>query len=215
MSTHSLFVFTHDSIGLGEDGPTHQPVEHLMALRAIPQFTDFRPADANETAAVWQLAIERPSACFMALSRQVLPVLDPVKTRAGVKFGAYILEEGSKTPDVIIAATGSEVSLVLSALPDLKAAGITARVVSMPSWKIFEEQNEAYKESIFPRAIPKLAVEAGASLGWWKYVGRSGSVIGLDRFGASAPGKIALDKLGFNAANIVEHAKTIIAAKKK
>jgi transketolase len=215
MSTHSLFVFTHDSIGLGEDGPTHQPVEHLMALRAIPQFTDFRPADANETAAVWQLAIERPSACFMALSRQVLPVLDPVKTRAGVKFGAYILEEGSKTPDVIIAATGSEVSLVLSALPDLKAAGITARVVSMPSWKIFEEQSESYKESIFPRATPKLAVEAGASLGWWKYVGRSGSVIGLDRFGASAPGKVALDKLGFNAANIVEHAKTIIAAKKK
>ncbi len=125
----------------------------------------------------------------MALSRQVLPVLDAEKTRAGVKFGAYILEEGSKTPDVIIVATGSEVSLVLSALPDLKAAGITARVVSMPSWKIFEEQSEAYKESIFPRATPKLAVEAGATLGWWKYVGRSGSVIGLDRFGASAPGQ--------------------------
>ncbi len=207
MSVHSLFIFTHDSIGLGEDGPTHQPVEHMMALRAIPQFTDFRPADATETAACWKLAIERPSACFMALSRQVLPIMDQAKSNAGVKFGAYVLEEGSKTPDVIIVATGSEVSLVLSALPDLKAAGITARVVSMPSWKIFEEQSDAYKDSIFPREIAKLAVEAGATQGWWKYVGRSGSVIGLDRFGASAPGKIAMDKLGFNAANIVEHAE--------
>ncbi len=215
MSTHSLFVFTHDSIGLGEDGPTHQPIEQLMSLRAIPQMTDFRPADANETAACWQLAIERPSACFMALSRQALPILDPAKTKAGVKKGAYILEEGSATPDVIIVATGSEVSLVLKSLPELKAAGITARVVSMPSWKIFEEQDEAYKESIFPLETPKLAVEAGATLGWWKYVGRRGSVIGLDRFGASAPGPIAMDKLGFNAANIIEHAKKTISAHKK
>jgi len=214
MGCHSLFIFTHDSIGLGEDGPTHQPVEQLMSLRAIPHFTDFRPADATETAAAWQLAIERPSPCFMALSRQALPILDAAKTKAGVKMGAYILEEGSATPDVIIVATGSEVALVLKSLPEIKAAGITARVVSMPSWKIFEEQSEEYKESIFPLETPKLAVEAGATLGWWKYVGRRGAVIGLDRFGASAPGPIAMDKLGFNATNIIEHAKKTIAAMK-
>ena len=215
MGCHSLFIFTHDSIGLGEDGPTHQPVEQLMSLRAIPHFTDFRPEDATETAACWQLCIERPSPAFMALSRQALPILDAAKTKAGVKMGAYILEEGSATPDVIIVATGSEVALVLKSLPEIKAAGITARVVSMPSWKLFEEQSEEYKESIFPLETPKLAVEAGATLGWWKYVGRRGSVIGLDRFGASAPGPIAMDKLGFNASNIIEHAKKTIAAMKK
>ena len=129
-------------------------------------------------------------------------------------MGAYILEEGSATPDVIIVATGSEVALVLKSLPEIKAAGITARVVSMPSWKLFEEQSEEYKESIFPLETPKLAVEAGATLGWWKYVGRRGAVIGLDRFGASAPGPIAMDKLGFNATNIIEHAKKTIAAMK-
>jgi len=210
MSTHALFVFTHDSIGLGEDGPTHQPVEHLMALRAIPQMTDFRPADATETAACWQLAIERPSACFMALSRQVLPVLDAARTKAGVKFGAYILEEGSAKPDVILVATGSEVELAMKSAAELKTGGVTARVISMPSWKLFEEQDASYKAKIFPAEIPAVAIEAGSTLGWWKYVGRHGAVIGLDRFGASAPGKIAMDKLGFNVGNVVEHAKKVI-----
>jgi transketolase len=214
MSVHSLFVFTHDSIGLGEDGPTHQPVEHLMALRAIPQLTDFRPADANETAACWQLAVERPSASFMALSRQDLPVLDAAKTKAGVKHGAYILEEGSAKPDVILVATGSEVDLALKSAAELKTGGVTARVVSMPSWKIFDEQDASYKATVFPGEIPAVSIEAGASLGWWKYVGSHGAVIGLDRFGASAPGKIAMDKLGFNVANVVEHAKKVIAGKK-
>jgi transketolase len=210
MSVHSLFIFTHDSVGLGEDGPTHQPVEHLMALRAIPQFTDFRPADANETAACWQLALERKSASFMALSRQDLPVLDAEKYKVheGVKKGAYALDNSGK--DIILIATGSEVSLILKAAEELKSAGINASVVSMPSFKIYDEQSDAYKASLMPENTPKLAVEAGATMGWYKYVGHNGAVIGIDRFGASAPGPIALDKLGINVANVVEHAKKLV-----
>jgi transketolase len=210
MSVHSLFVFTHDSIGLGEDGPTHQPVEHLMALRAIPQFTDFRPADANETAACWQLALERKSASFMALSRQDLPVLDAEKYKVheGVKKGAYALDNSGK--DIILIATGSEVALVLKAAEELKSQGINASVVSMPSFRIYDEQSDAYKAKLLPESTPKLAVEAGATMGWYKYVGHNGAVIGLDRFGASAPGPIAMDKLGFNVANVVEHAKKLV-----
>ncbi len=210
MTVHSLFVFTHDSVGLGEDGPTHQPVEHLMALRAIPQFTDFRPADANETAACWQLALERKSASFMALSRQDLPVLDAEKYKIheGVKKGAYALDNSGK--DIILIATGSEVSLVLKAAEELKAAGINASVVSMPSFRVYDEQADAYKASLLPENTPKLAVEAGATMGWYKYVGHNGAVIGLDRFGASAPGPIALEKLGISVANIVEHAKKLV-----
>jgi len=210
MSTHSLYVFTHDSVGLGEDGPTHQPIEHLMSLRAIPQLTDFRPADANETAACWQLALERKSASFMALSRQDLPVLDAVKykTAAGCAKGAYVLESYGK--DVVLVGTGSEVKVVLGAAEELKAAGILATVISMPSFKIFEEQDEAYKLSIFPHGVPKISVEAGATMGWWKYVGRDGAAIGIDRFGASAPGGIALEKLGISVANVVEHARKLV-----
>ena len=210
MSTHSLFIFTHDSIGLGADGPTHQPVEHLMSLRAIPQMTDFRPADANETAACWKLAIERPSACFMALSRQDLPVLDAEKygVFAGVKKGAYVLE-GKDNNDLILVATGSEVSLALSAVPELAKVGIHARVVSMPSFKLFEEQTDEYKLSIFPHGVPKISVEAGATQGWWKYIGREGIAIGVDKFGASAPGPEVLEKYGFSIANIVEQAKKV------
>ncbi len=211
MSTHSLFIFTHDSIGLGADGPTHQPVEHLMSLRAIPQLTDFRPADANETNACWKLAVERTNASFMALSRQDLPVLDTDKYPVveGPRKGAYVLVP-QENPDVIIVATGSEVSLVLASLGDLEAAGIKARVISMPSFHIFEEQDEAYKDSIFPHGIAKMSVEAGSTMGWWKYIGRDGSAIGVDRFGASAPGPEVLDKYGFNSANIVQQAKKAI-----
>ena len=210
MSVHSLFVFTHDSVGLGEDGPTHQPVEHLMALRVIPHFTDFRPADANETAACWQLALERQSASFMALSRQDLPVLDAEKYKIheGVKKGAYALDASGK--DIILIATGSEVSVILKAAEELKSAGINASVVSMPSFKIFDEQEQPYKDQLFPESTPKLAVEAGATLGWYKYIGHNGAVIGLDRFGASAPGPIAMEKLGFSVANVVEHAKKLV-----
>jgi transketolase len=218
MHTHSLFIFTHDSIALGEDGPTHQPIEHLMMLRAVPFLTDFRPADANETVACWRLALERKTKpSFMALSRQDLPVLDPAKHNVyeGVKHGAYIVEQGSDSPDLLIVATGAEVWLSLDVAAALKKEGVTARVVSMPSFEIFEEQSEEYKASIFPDHLPKLAVEAGSAIGWWKYVGRHGDVIGLDRFGASAPGKIALEKLGYSVSNIVNRAKALLENAKK
>jgi transketolase len=210
MNVHSLFVFTHDSVGLGEDGPTHQPIEHLMSLRLIPHLTDFRPADANETAACWQLALERKSASFMALSRQDLPVLDEAKykTHEGVRKGAYALDDSGK--DIILIATGSEVSVILKAAAELKAAGINASVVSMPSFRVFEEQDAAYKAALFPESTPKLAVEAGATMGWYKYVGHNGGVIGIDRFGASAPGPIALEKLGISVAHVVEEAKKLV-----
>jgi transketolase len=210
MSVHSLYVFTHDSIGLGADGPTHQPVEHLMSLRAIPQLTDFRPADANETAACWKLALERKSASFMALSRQDLPVLDTTKFKIaeGCAKGAYVLEAFGA--DVILVATGSEVEVIMNAATELKDAGINATVVSMPSFKIFEEQSEEYKMSIFPHGVPKISVEAGATMGWWKYVGRDGIAIGVDRFGASAPGPIVLEKLGISVGHVVEAAKKLV-----
>ena len=211
MQVHSLFVFTHDSIALGEDGPTHQPVEHLMALRAVPGLTDFRPADANETAAVWRLALERKGPSFFALSRQDLPVLDPAThdAYAAVSKGAYVLEDASN-PQVVLIGTGAEVWPVLEAAKLLAADGIRARVGSFPSWKIFEEQTAEYKASVLPAGVPRLAVEAGATLGWWKYVGLDGDVIGLDRFGASAPGPIVLAKLGFGAENVAARAKKLV-----
>ena len=217
MQVHSIFVFTHDSIGLGEDGPTHQPVEQLTMLRAVPHLTDFRPADANETSAAWGLALERKGASFMALSRQDLPLLDPVKQRVfeGVRRGAYIVEQGGDSPDLLIVGTGAELWPAVQAAEQLKKDGIIVRVVSMPSTHIFDEQPESYKASIFPDHVPKLAIEAGATLGWWKYVGRDGDVIGLDRFGASAPGQIALEKLGFGTDNVVARAKALVARARK
>ncbi|HUY82074.1 MAG TPA: transketolase [Acidobacteriaceae bacterium] len=217
MHAHSIFVFTHDSIALGEDGPTHQPIEQLMMLRAVPELTDFRPADANETVAAWRLALERKSPSFMALSRQNLPILDPAKHSIyeGVKHGAYIVEPGSDAPDVVIVATGAELWPSLEAAAALKTDGIAARVVSMPSCKLFDEQSEDYKALIFPDQLPKLAVEAGSPQGWWKYVGRHGDVIGLERFGASAPGPKVLEELGFGAANIAKRAKALVESARK
>ncbi len=211
MQVHSLFVFTHDSIALGEDGPTHQPIEHLMAHRAIPGLTDFRPADANETAAAWKLALERKGPCFFALTRQNVPVLDPAARDlyAGVSKGAYVLEDAND-PQVVLIGTGSEVWPVLDAAKLLAAEGIRARVVSFPSWRIFEEQTPEYKASVLPAGVPRLAVEAGATLGWWKYVGLDGDVIGLDRFGASAPGPKAMAEFGFSAENIAARAKKLV-----
>ena len=212
MHSHSIFVFTHDSIGLGEDGPTHQPIEQLTMLRATPFLTDFRPADANETAAVWRLALERRSPSFMALTRQNLPILDAQKygVAEGVRKGAYILEEGGRSPDLLMVATGSEVSLILAAAQELMKQGITARVVSMPSVRIFEEQSKSYRDEIFPDHLPKLAVEAGSPLGWWKYVGRHGDVIGLERFGASSPGAKVQAELGFSVENVTKRAKQLL-----
>jgi len=208
---HSIFVFTHDSIGLGEDGPTHQTIEHLMMLRAVPDLTDYRPADANETAACWRLALERNGACFFALSRQDLPVIDTTKTDvyAGVSKGAWILED-AENPQVILIGTGSEVWPCVDAKKLLEADGIRARVVSMPSWEIYDEQSNEYKQSVLPDGVPKLAVEAGSPLGWWKYVGKDGDVIGLDRYGASAPGNVVLEKLGFTGPNIAERARKLV-----
>ncbi len=211
METGSLFVFTHDSIGVGEDGPTHEPIEHLMALRAVPHMTDFRPADANETAAAWRLALERNGPCFFALTRQDVPVIDATKhdVFGGVSKGAYVLEDAAN-PQVVLIATGSEVSLAQEAAKLLAGEGIKTRVVSMPSWKIFEEQSAGYKASVLPAGVPKLAVEAGATLGWWKYVGTDGDVVGLDRFGASAQGKVVMAELGFTPENVAARAKKLV-----
>jgi transketolase len=211
MQLHSLFVYTHDSIAVGEDGPTHEPVEQLLGLRAIPGMTDLRPADANETAAAWRLALERTGPSFFALSRQNLPVIDPAThdVYAGVSKGAYILEDAAE-PKVILIGAGAEVWTCVDAAKLLAAEGITARVVSFPSWKIFEEQSAEYKASVLLAGVPKLAVEAGSTLGWWKYAGLDGDVIGLDRFGASAPGPRVLKELGFSAENVAAHAKKLV-----
>jgi transketolase len=211
METQSLFIFTHDSIGVGEDGPTHEPIEHLMALRAVPHMTDFRPADANETAAVWRLALERKTPCFMALTRQNLPVFDTHgrDVYASVSKGAYVILDADK-PQLVLMATGSEVAPTLEAAKLLGKDGIRARVVSFPSWKIFEEQPAEYKASVLLKGVPKLAVEAGATLGWWKYAGSGGDVVGLDRFGASAPGNVVMANLGFTPENIAARAKALV-----
>ncbi len=211
MQVHSLFVFTHDSIALGEDGPTHQPVEQLLGLRAIPGLTDFRPADANETAAAWRLALERKGPSFFALTRQNLPVLDPAAhdVFGGVSKGAYVIEDAAN-PQVVLLGAGSELWPALEAAKLLAAEGIRARVVSFPSWRVFEEQTAAYKASVLLPGVPKVAIEAGSTLGWWKYVGLDGDVVGLDRFGASAPGPKAMAELGFGAESIAARAKKLV-----
>jgi len=211
MRSHSIFVFTHDSIGLGEDGPTHQPIEQLTMLRAIPDLTDFRPADANETAACWRLALERTGPSFFALTRQDLPVIDPAThdVYSSVSKGAYVLED-APNPKVILMATGSEVWSCVAAKKLLDAEGIAARVVSMPSVKIFDEQAAEYKASVLLAGVKRVAVEAGSRLGWWKFVGLDGDVIGLDRFGASAPGPKVMAELGFTAENVAAKAKAVL-----
>ena len=213
MDVHSIFVFTHDSIGLGEDGPTHQPIEHLMSLRAMPRMTLLRPADANETAEAWRVAIERQGPTSLALTRQDLPVLDPSRypVRDGVRRGAYVLAEADGgRPEVVLIASGSEVQLALAARAKLSAQQVRARVVSMPCWELFDEQPPEYRAQVLPHEVPKLAIEAGATLGWCKYTGDTGGAIGVDRFGASAPGKVVLDKLGFNVDNVVACAKALL-----
>jgi transketolase len=211
MRSHSIFVFTHDSIGLGEDGPTHQPIEQLTMLRAIPDLTDFRPADANETAACWRLALERTGPSFFALTRQDLPVIDPAThdVYSSVSKGAYVLDD-APNPKVILMATGSEVWPCVAAKKLLDAEGIAARVVSMPSVKIFDEQAAEYKASVLLAGVKRVAVEAGSRLGWWKFVGLDGDVIGLDRFGASAPGPKVMAELGFTAENVAAKAKAVL-----
>jgi transketolase len=222
-----VYVFTHDSVGLGEDGPTHQPVEHLAGLRAIPNLYVIRPADPHETREAWRIAIERRHApTALILTRQKVPVLDQklYNPAAGARRGAYILAEatGSEgregaadaavTPQLIIIATGSEVSLALAAREELQAGGARVRVVSMPCCELFDAQDASYREEVLPRDVTaRLAVEAGASLGWARYTGLEGDCVCLDRFGASAPGDVALKNLGFNVENVVARARALLA----
>jgi transketolase len=210
-----VFVWTHDSVGLGEDGPTHQPIEHLMSLRAMPGFTSIRPADPNEASEAWRVAMEhREGPVGLVLSRQKLPVFDSSKYAgpAGLSRGAYVLAEASGgAPRVILIASGSEVALTLDAREKLQADGIPTRVVSMPSWELFEKQEREYRDEVLPPSIvARLSVEAGSPLGWERWVGDRGASIGLERFGASAPGEVVLRELGFNVDNVVAKAKALL-----
>jgi transketolase len=206
-----IYVMTHDSIGLGEDGPTHQPVETLASLRAIPNLTVIRPADGNETSGAYKVAVEsRKAPTLMAFSRQGLPNLDGSSIDAVAK-GAYILSDSEGTPDLILIGTGSEVKLCVEAAEQLRANGTKVRVVSMPSWELFDAQDAAYQESVLPKAVTKrLAVEAGISMGWCRYVGAEGDVISVDRFGASAPGGTVMKEFGYTTENVVNRAKALL-----
>jgi len=216
METPVIYVFTHDSIGLGEDGPTHQPIEQLASLRAVPNVTVLRPGDANEVVEAWKIAVANTHGpVLLVLSRQAMPTLDRTKyaPAAGVARGAYVLADapGGK-PDVILIGTGSELSLCVEASDRLKAEGINARVVSMPSWEIFEKQDRAYKEAVLPPAVTaRVSVEMGATLGWERHVGLKGQMVGMHSFGASAPWKGLQKKFGFTAETVVAAAQKAIA----
>ena len=220
MSTDTYYVWTHDSIGLGEDGPTHQPVETLSALRAIPNLSVIRPADANETAQAWAAALEYKAAPKgLALSRQGLPVLEGTKEKAhdGVRRGAYVLvEESKETPDVILLATGSEVQLAVAAAKELEAAGTATRVVSAPCLEWFDEQDDAYRESVLPSEVQaRVSIEAGIAMPWHKYTGSFGRTISIEHYGASAPAGELFEKFGFTTAAVVEAAQESLAASQK
>jgi len=241
MGAPVIYVFTHDTIGLGEDGPTHQPTEHMTALRAIPNLLVIRPADANETARAWRVALERrdgPTA--LILTRQSVPHVTPPDNRCGVARGAYILAEAGphedapsagdlltiatgggigvevslaahkERPDLVLIASGSEVSLALDARRQLAGEGITARVVSMPSWELFDAQPADYRAAVLPNGVPRLAIEAGVTLAWPRYVGLEGDTLGLDRYGASGPYKILYQQLGITVDAIVARAKALV-----
>jgi len=214
MGLKVIYVFTHDSIGLGEDGPTHQPVEQLVALRAIPGLTVIRPCDSNETAEAWKTALQSTGPVALALSRQDLPVLDR-SLYAGadnLTRGAYILKDAPDgIPDIILIATGSEVHIALQAAERLAGTGKKVRVVSMPSWELFDGQDDAYRRRVLPPDTKaRIAVEAGVTQGWSRYVGDSGAVIGLNRFGASAPGAVLYQKFGFTPDHVVETALSLV-----
>ncbi len=210
-----VFIFTHDSVWLGEDGPTHQPVEQLAALRAIPGLIVLRPADAAETVEAWRVALtHRDGPVALALTRQKLPVLDRTELADadGVARGGYVLAdaEGERL-DIILIATGSEVHLALEAREQLAEQGIKARVVSMPSWELFDQQPQTYRDQVLPPTVTaRLAIEAGVPQGWYHYVGPAGEVIGLNRFGASAPYKTLMENFGFTAENIASRALALL-----
>jgi transketolase len=210
MGQQVIFIFTHDSIGLGEDGPTHQPIEQLTGLRSVPHLVTIRPADSTETVEAWKAAVTRkvgPTA--LVLSRQNLPVLDRtvLAPASGVQRGAYVLREPKVKPDCILIGTGSEVHIALHAAQLLNEKGVAARVVSMPSWELFEAQQEDYRSQVLPPDIKaRISIEAGSPIGWERYIGLDGVVIGLHRFGASAPEKVLYEQFGFTAGHVVEEA---------
>jgi len=211
----SIWIFTHDSIGVGEDGPTHQPVEHLATLRAIPEMTVIRPADANETAVAWKVAMKhRRRPTLLALTRQNVPTIDRslFASADGLERGAYVLADmGDGDPELILMASGSEVNLIIEAGMRLAAEAISVRLVSFPSWELFGEQDQAYRESILPTMTKtRMAVEAGVSMGWERWVGEKGIILGIDRFGASAPCEVVYREFGLTIGNIVEHALQLV-----
>ena len=214
MKLPSIFVWTHDSIGLGEDGPTHQPIEHFAALRAIPDFDLIRPADANEVAAAWKEILKRRKACGILLSRQNLPVFDREVFGSidGVARGAYILKEASSAPKVILMATGSEVALAVTSAMQLEESGVPTRVVSVPCFEWFKEQDQKYKDEVLPPSIKaRVSIEAGIAQGWRDYVGDNGASISLEHYGASAGANVLFDKFGFNVANVIKTVKKVLA----
>ena len=213
MDLPATFVWTHDSIGLGEDGPTHQPVEHLWSLRAIPNLQVIRPADANETATAWRIVMESNKPAGLCLSRQNLPVIDSAATTdvSLVSRGAYVISESSKAPEVILIATGSEVSIALSAQQTLESSGVSTRVVSAPCLEWFDSQDAQYRESVLPHAVTaRVSIEAGVAQGWWKYVGSAGRCISLEHFGASAGADKLYSEFGITAEAVVAAAQEIL-----
>ncbi len=221
MGLHVIYVYTHDSIALGEDGPTHQPVEQLLGLRSIPNMIVLRPADANETAVAWKIAVEhKEGPVALVLTRQNLPILDVTtykKLAEGVRSGGYALAQPSAdaAPDIILVATGSEVQLALAARDKLEGQGIRTRVVSLPSWNLFSRQTRQYQDEILPENVPMLAIEAGTPLGWQAYAGPKIEVIGVERFGASAPSGKVMNEYGFNIENVAQRAFELVQQGRK
>ena len=210
---HVIYSWTHDSIGLGQDGPTHQPIEQLAAIRAMPGLRVVRPADANETAQAWRIAVDGDGPTALILSRQELPVLADTARLApeGVAHGAYVLRDpDGGPPRIILIGTGSEVQLCLDAADLLASDGIAARVVSFPSWDLFAGQADGYRRGVFPEGVPRLAAEAASSFGWERY---ADATVTIDRFGASAPGDVAMRELGFTADNVVAHAHALLGSR--
>jgi transketolase len=212
MGLHVVWVFTHDSVAVGEDGPTHQPIEHYAALRAIPGLTVIRPADANETAQAWRVAIEQVQGpvCLL-LTRQDVPVFDPGLVQDRVARGGYVLRDPGGTFDVVLVASGSEVSVALEAQDQLAASGVDARVVSMPSWELFESQGDGYRGSVLPRGVPAVSLEAGVALGWSRFADAG---VSIERFGASAPGPEVLQRLGIAPETLAAAARRLIRARR-
>ena len=216
MEIPPIYVFTHDSIGLGEDGPTHQPIEHLMALRAIPNVLDLRPGDPAETAVAWKVAVEqkqRPS--FLSLTRQGLPSLkrEGEEGAEGLRRGAYtLIEASSRSPKAILLASGSELHMAVEAREVLESEGIPTRVVSLPSWRLFMDQDEEYRDSVLPPEVSaRVSIEAGTTLGWDRWIGSKGTAIGLDHFGSSAPWQVLFREYGITADRLIEETRKILA----